>query len=146
VERTAEEMVMHGSPEHCFRVASDIERYPEWVSDVQHTTVLERDGENRPRAVAFQAGAFGRSTNYILIYDYSDAPNGFSWTQREGDITNALEGSYRFVGNDDGSTTVNYELFVDLRVPIPGFVRRRAEALILRAALRDLKARVEALA
>jgi hypothetical protein len=38
---------------------------------------------------------------------------------------------------------VRYELSVELRVPIPGFVKRRAEGHILHAAVRDLKTRVE---
>jgi hypothetical protein len=31
----------------------------------------------------------------------------------------------------------------ELRVPIPGFIKRRAEARIMTTALRNLKARVE---
>jgi ribosome-associated toxin RatA of RatAB toxin-antitoxin module len=146
VERTAAETVMRSSPDHCFAVASDVEHYPEWLPDVQQVVVLERDDEGRPRSVAFQVGAFGRSSSYILVYDYTEAPAAFSWSQREGDITYSLEGSYRFADNGDGTSTVHYELSVGLRVPLPGFVRRRAEALIVGAALGDLKTRVESLA
>ena len=63
--------------------------------------------------------------------------------QREGDITSRLDGSYRFVPGPDGGTQVIYTLSVELRVAIPGFVRRRAEGHILHGAVRDLKARVE---
>jgi hypothetical protein len=38
---------------------------------------------------------------------------------------------------------VVYELSVDLVLPIPGFVKRRAEARILKTALTDLKTLVE---
>ena len=41
------------------------------------------------------------------------------------------------------STDVVYELSVDLIVPIPGFVKRRAEARIIKTALSELKSRVE---
>lgn len=146
MERTVSEMVMHASPDLCFRVATDFEHYPEWLPDVQQVAILERDESGRPCAVAFQVGAFGRSANYILLYDYSESPHGFTWSQREGDITYALDGSYRFEDSGNGSTTVQYELNVGLRVFIPGFVRRRAEALIIDAALRDLKHRAESLA
>jgi len=145
VERTAVDMAMNASPERCFKVASDFERYPEWLPEVQQVVVLERDDLARPCAVAFQVGAFGRGANYILVYDFKEAPNAFSWSQREGDITYALDGIYRFVGTDEMTTTVHYELSVGLRVPIPGFVRRRAEGLIVDAALGDLKRRVESL-
>ena len=146
MERTESEMVVHAPPDLCFSVATDYERYPDWLPDVQKVVVLERDDTGRPCAVAFQVGAFGRSANYILLYDYTEAPTRFSWSQREGDITYALNGSYRFEPNGDGSTTVHYELDVGLRVLVPGFVRRRAEALIVDAALGDLRRRVESLA
>jgi len=136
-------MVIAGTPSRCFEVVSDFEAYPDWVADVKDVDVLERDGEGRPLVVRFRAGAFGRSTSYVLVYDYSHAPDELSWTQRDGDITRSLDGRYRFLVTDDGSTEVIYELSVDLRVPVPGFVRRRAEGHILHAAVRDLKARVE---
>ena len=38
---------------------------------------------------------------------------------------------------------MSYELAIDLIYPIPGFVKRRAEARIIKTALSELKARVE---
>jgi len=145
VERTAVEMVMNASPESCFGVATDFEHYPEWLPEVQQVVVLERDTLGRPCVVAFEVGAFGRSASYILVYDFAEAPHAFSWSQREGDITYALDGAYRFDAAEEHATTVHYELSVGLRIPVPGFVRRRAEGLIIDAALRDLKTRVESL-
>jgi ribosome-associated toxin RatA of RatAB toxin-antitoxin module len=145
MEHTAEQMVVAGSPERCFAVVTDFEAYPEWVADVKEVHVLERDEAGRGAVVRFRAGAFGRSTSYVLAYDYSGAPGEVSWVQKEGDITNRLDGSYRFRATDDGATEVRYELAVELRVPIPSFVKRRAEGHILHAAVRDLKRRVEAL-
>lgn len=143
MEHTAQKMTIAGTPERCFAVVTDIERYPEWVADVKEVRVLERDAAGRPSVVSFRAGAFGRSTSYVLSYDYSDAPFAVSWKQRDGDLTNRLDGRYEFHAGPDGTTEVHYELSVELRVPIPGFVKRRAEAHILHAAVRDLKARVE---
>jgi hypothetical protein len=78
-----------------------------------------------------------------LAYTYSEASDVISWTLVEGDIMRALEGSYTFVEAPDGSTDVTYHLAVDLVVPIPGFVKRRAEGKIITTALRELKHRVE---
>jgi len=93
--------------------------------------------------VAFRAAAFGRSTNYTLVYDYSKAPEQFGWVQRSGDLTDRLDGFYRFVEAPGGGTEITYQLVAELRVPLPGFIKRRAEGNILHAAIRDLKARVE---
>jgi ribosome-associated toxin RatA of RatAB toxin-antitoxin module len=136
-------MIVNGTLERCFAVVTDVERYPDWVPDVKEVSVLERDDLGRARLVSFRAGAFGRSAHYVLAYDYSDAPSTLSWTQRDGDITRSLEGSYSFVESANGATEVLYSLSIDLRVPVPGFVKRRAESNILHAALRDLKVRVE---
>jgi hypothetical protein len=60
----------------------------------------------------------------------------------EGDIMRALNGAYSFV-EVDGGTQVFYELELELVVPLPGFVKRRAEARILIEAVKELKARAE---
>ncbi|MDA8291214.1 MAG: SRPBCC family protein [Actinomycetota bacterium] len=143
MERTAEHMVIVGSPEQCFAVVTDVERYPEWVADLKEVHVLSRDEQGRASVVSFRAGAFGRSTSYVLAYDYSSAPGEVSWVQKEGDLTHRLDGRYAFRPGADGTTEVTYELAVELKVPIPNFVKRRAEGHILHAAIRDLKSRVE---
>lgn len=136
-------MTIAGTPERCFSIVTDFERYPEWVADVKEVRVLERDQEGRGSVVSFRAGAFGRSTSYVLAYDYTGVPNVVSWRQQDGDLTSRLDGKYEFRAGSDGVTEVSYELSVELRVPIPGFVKRRVEAHILHAAVRDLKTRVE---
>ena len=142
-EQTTERMVVDSSPERCFEVVSDIERYPEWVGDLKEVHVLERDENGRPGVVSFRAAAFGRSTNYTLVYDYTNAPDQFAWVQRSGDLTKRLDGFYKFAPAPNGGTEITYQLQVELRVPLPGFIKRRAEGNILHAAVRDLKARVE---
>ncbi|HXY43245.1 MAG TPA: SRPBCC family protein [Acidimicrobiales bacterium] len=142
-EQTTERMVVEASPAQCFEAVADIERYPEWVADLKEVHVLERDDQGRPVVVAFRAAAFGRSTNYTLVYDYSKAPEQFGWVQRSGDLTDRLDGFYRFVEAPGGGTEITYQLVAELRVPLPGFIKRRAEGNILHAAIRDLKARVE---
>ncbi|HVC25781.1 MAG TPA: SRPBCC family protein [Acidimicrobiales bacterium] len=143
MERTAEHMVIAGSPEQCFAVVTDVERYPEWVADLKEVHVLSRDDDGLAALVSFRAGAFGRSTSYVLAYDYARAPGEVAWIQKEGDLTNRLDGRYVFSPGADGTTDVTYELAVELKVPIPNFVKRRAEGHILHAAIRDLKHRVE---
>ena len=56
-----------------------------------------------------------------------------------------LDGTYRFEP-DGASTRVQYDLAVDLAVPLPGLVKRRAAGLIMGSALKELKKQVEAVA
>lgn len=143
-DHATERIDVAAPPQRCFEVASDIERYPDWAADIKEVSVEERDGEGRPTLVTFRAAAYGRSTSYTLAYDYSDAPRVLAWKLTKGDITTKLDGSYTFEAAQGGAaTTVNYDLEVELRVPIPGFVKMRAQARIMSTALRDLKSRVE---
>jgi ribosome-associated toxin RatA of RatAB toxin-antitoxin module len=142
-EQVTERMVIGGTPEHCYQVLTDFERYPDWAADIKAVTVDERDAEGRAVRVTFRAAAFGRSTSYALLYDYSEAPGKLSWIQVAGDITRRLDGAYILEASGDDATDIRYDLVVDLKVPLPGFVKRRAEGRIMGTALRELKARVE---
>ena len=128
----------------CWAVLTDYERYVDWANDIKSVSVLDTDDDGRGSRVTFRAGAFGRSTSYTLSYDYGDAPNRLAWVQAAGDITSRLDGDYQLREADDGGTDVTYNLMVELKVPLPGFVKQRAAARIIGTALRELKAHVEA--
>jgi ribosome-associated toxin RatA of RatAB toxin-antitoxin module len=142
-DSVTEQMLIRSSPRLCFEVLTDFERYPDWAADIKAVSVDERDDAGRATLVTFRAAAFGRSTSYTLRYDYADAPREFSWVQTKGDITRRLDGHYVIDASGDGETEVSYQLVVDLKVPLPGFVKRRAEGRIMGTALRELKVRVE---
>ncbi len=142
-DEATERTTIHASPEHCFAVALDFDRYPEWAADIKSVDVLERDDKGRGTKVRFRAVAMGQSIRYTLAYDYSDAPTTLAWIQVEGDVTRKLDGSYRFEANDAGGTDMTYHLVADLKVPVVGFIKRRAEHRIIGTALRELKARAE---
>jgi hypothetical protein len=142
-ERVAERMIIRGTPQHCYEVLTAFEAYPEWAADIKSVSIDRRDDTGRAAQVTFRAAAFGRSTSYTLRYDYQAAPGELSWKQVAGDLTRRLDGSYELVAAGDGHTEITYRLVVDLKVPLPGFVKRRAEGRIMGTALRELKARVE---
>jgi ribosome-associated toxin RatA of RatAB toxin-antitoxin module len=125
-----------------FAIASDFERYPEWATDVKEATVRKRDEEGRAVEVEFRASALGRSTHYALAYDYAQAPAVLSWTMGRGDIMRTIDGAYHFSEGVHGATDVRYDLAIELVVPLPGFVKRRAEQRILNT-VRELKSRSE---
>jgi len=143
-EQATEHMSVAAPPDRCFAVVADIEEYPKWAADIKEVSVHERDAQNRPLLVTFRAAAFGRSTSYTLAYDYSQAPRVLAWRLTKGDITTKLDGSYVFdAAGTGGGTDITYHLEVELRVPIPGFIKMRAQSRIMSTALRELKARVE---
>lgn len=129
-------------PSKVWETAIDVERYPEWARDVKEAIVVERDTEGRPSQVEFRASALGRSTHYTLQYDYSQAPEVLAWEMVKGDIQRSISGAYHFSPASDGGTDVRYDLRIELVVPLPGFVKRRAEVRILNT-LKELKVRSE---
>jgi ribosome-associated toxin RatA of RatAB toxin-antitoxin module len=141
VDSASETELIAASAEKCFAVAIDVERYPEWAPDVKEALVRERDSQNRPVLVEYRASALGRSTHYTLKYDYANAPKQISWHLAQGDIMRSIDGSYKFE-QSDANTKVTYSLSVELIVPLPGFIKRRAEGRILHT-LKELKARCE---
>ncbi len=133
--------------EACFRVGIDLEAYPEWVDEIDAVEVLDRDEQGRPVRARFEAAGIGRRSVYVLAYDLSGAPGRLAWRMVEGDLTSRLEGAYLFEPSptatpDRVETDVTYELIVDLAVPLPGYVKRRAEDKIVDAALQRFADRV----
>ena len=94
LDQATETETIAASPQRCFDVAIDFERYPEWAHDVKEANVLERDAQGRATKVEYRASALGRSTHYTLAYDYSQAPERLSWTLAEGDIMRVIDGAY----------------------------------------------------
>jgi len=143
---TANERIRIEAPSsRCWDVAIDFESYPEWVRDVKEAKILETDAEGRGKKVEFRAAALGKSIRYVLEYDFTEAPAAFSWQFVEGDMLRRLDGTYRFEPDGD-STRVHYDLAVELAVPLPGLLKRRAAGLIMGGALKELKRQVEAVA
>ncbi len=143
-ESATQTITVEATPARCFAVATDFERYPEWAHDVKEAVVKSRDDDGRATDVEFRASALGRSTHYTLHYDYSDSPERLSWKLVKGDIMRACDGSYRFTASatDPNVTDIVYDLSIELVVPLPGFVKRRAEVRILNT-VKELKARAE---
>lgn len=142
-ETATESITIAAPPEQVWTIATDIERYPDWAHDVKDVVVTERDAEGRPSEVEFRTSALGRSTHYTLKYDYSKAPASLAWTMVKGDIQRSIDGAYTFEPTPDGGTHVQYDLAIELVVPLPGFVKRRAERRILNA-IKEMKAFAEA--
>lgn len=141
-EQVSERIHVDSPPQRCYEVATDYERYPEWAKDVKQATILERDGDGRGAKVEYRAAAFGRSTRYVLEYDYLQAPAAFSWSLVEGEMVRAIDGTYRFDA-DDGGTRISYDLAIEPSIPLPGFLKRRTAGMIVSTALKELKKEVE---
>jgi hypothetical protein len=57
-------------------------------------------------------------------------------------MVTAMDGMYQLTPNGD-STSVLYRLAVDVKIPMLGMIKRKAEKAIVDTALKGLKERVE---
>ena len=94
-------------------------------------------------APATKVRGYWQNVGYRLRYDYAQAPGVLKWRMLRGDIMRTIDGAYNFAPAADGGTEVRYDLAIELVVPLPGFVKRRAEVRILNT-VRELKTRAEA--
>ena len=140
-ERVKDSIDIKATAEEILEIATDFENYPEWNTNIKKVEVRETDDDGWPTQVWYEVDAKVKTVRYTLEYDYSDAPESFSWDLLEGDVK-ALSGSYTFDEFDD-VTDVTYELTIDPGFPLPGFMKKQAEKQIMSTALKDLKKRVE---
>lgn len=137
--------LVNARPDECYAVAIDIARYPEWAHAIADVEIIDHDESGRVASARFTAEAIGRRTQYVLRYDYGGAPLRLGWSQITGDLTSSVDGAYSFAPSPDdpSATLVSYQLAIGLVLPLPGFVKRRAEAKIVEAALGKFRRRVE---
>jgi len=140
-DKVKDSIDVKASAEELFKLATDFAAYPDWNPNIKEAEVKESDAEGRPSKVWFKVDAKLKVVSYTLGYDYSKAPESFSWKLLDGDVK-ALEGSYTFDEFED-VTEVRYEMAIDPGFPVPGFMKKQAEKQIVRSALQDLKKRAE---
>ena len=142
-DRTSASITVAAPLASVMAVIADFAAYPQWASAVRSTEVISRDGAGRGTQVRFQLDAGVIRDSYVLAYDW-DGDTVVRWELAEaGTVITAMSGGYLLAGTDHG-TTVSYELAVDVRIPMLGVMKRRAEKSIVDTALKGLKGRVEA--
>ena len=123
-------------------VIADFAAYPQWASAVRATEVLGERAAGRASQVRFTLDAGVVKDTYVLGYDW-DGDAGVQWhLAKPGSVISAMDGGY-LLADRGGATEATYELTVDLRIPMPGLLKRRAEKTIIDTALKGLKNRVE---
>jgi ribosome-associated toxin RatA of RatAB toxin-antitoxin module len=146
-ERTESSIVVNAPPARVLAVIKDFAAYPRWTGAVQQADVLATGGDGHPSSVRFVLDAGAIKDTYTLAYSWQVAGSGagtVSWTLTEAEkVLKALDGSYTLVDESPGATTVTYRLVVDVRIPMLGLLKRKAEKSIISTALQELKKRAE---
>jgi ribosome-associated toxin RatA of RatAB toxin-antitoxin module len=145
-DRTESSIVIDAAPGEVLDVIADFEAYPEWANDVKEVRVLAEEGDGWADQVEFTLDAGAIKDTYVLDYEWDVVEDGtgvVSWSLVSAQVLKAMNGSYTLASDGEG-TMVTYRLSVDVKIPMIGLLKRKAEKVIIDTALKQLKKRVEA--
>jgi ribosome-associated toxin RatA of RatAB toxin-antitoxin module len=143
-DKTAQTIHIDANPSTVMDVIADIASYPEWVNEYKDCEVLEADAKGYPKKARLVLDAAVLKDTMVLAYDWRKVDSGLvTWTLVSSSLLKALDGAYHLSPKGSG-TDVTYELSVDLKLPMIGLLKRKAEHRLTDTALKDLKKRVEA--
>lgn len=128
--------------ETCFAAIIDYETFPTWQGAVVDTEVLDWDDQGRGKRVRLFVDAKVRKVDYTLDYSY-DEPKRIEWDFIEGNGINAADGHYLFEDLGGDRTRATYKLGLEVGIPLPGPVARRAHKSTLKGSVEDLKKEAE---
>lgn len=143
-EQTESSIVIEADPGTVMEVIGDFEAYPEWATGVKVADVRSTDADGWADEVFFSLDVPPIKDEYTLAYDW-DRDDAVTWRLVEGKMLRALDGAYLLRDLGNGATEVTYRLALDVSIPLIGMLRRKGEKILIDAALKGLKKRVESL-
>jgi uncharacterized protein YndB with AHSA1/START domain len=126
----------------CFAAITDYETFPSWQGAVVDVDVLDWDDHGRGKRVRLFVDAKVRKVDYTLSYRY-DEPQRIEWDFVEGNGINDADGHYLFEDLGGNRTRATYKLGLEVGIPLPGPVARRAHKSTLKGSVEDLKREAE---
>jgi polyketide cyclase/dehydrase/lipid transport protein len=126
----------------CFAAITDYETFPSWQGAVVDVEVLDWDSQGRGKRVRLYIDAKVRKVDYTLDYRY-DEPERIEWDFVEGNGINDADGHYLFEDLGGDRTRATYKLGLEVGIPLPGPVARRAHKSTLKGSVEDLKREAE---
>jgi ribosome-associated toxin RatA of RatAB toxin-antitoxin module len=142
-EHTRSSITIEAEPAAVMGVIADFGRYPEWTGEVKEADVLARDAAGRAEQVRLVLDAGAIKDDHTLAYRWV-GDSEVQWSLVKSQMLRTLDGSYALAPLDGGTRTeVTYQLTVDVKIPMLGMIKRKAEKVIIDRALAGLKKRVE---
>ncbi|WP_420169124.1 SRPBCC family protein [Streptomyces violaceoruber] len=142
-EHTSSSITIEAAPADVMGVIADFARYPEWTGEVKEAEVLATDDRGRAERVRLVLDAGAIKDDHVLSYTWT-GENEVSWSLVKSQMLRSLDGTYALTPLAGGARTeVTYRLAVDVKIPLLGMIKRKAEKVIIDRALAGLKKRVE---
>lgn len=113
-----------------------VDRLGEWSSAHKSVTIESTYPDGRPHRVRMVVSVVGISDEQVVDYAW-DGENHMSWTLVESGQQNKQDGSYTLTPID-GGTRVKFELTIDPKIPLPGFIVKKAQKTAIDTASKGL--------
>jgi ribosome-associated toxin RatA of RatAB toxin-antitoxin module len=143
-EQTTSSITIEASPSEVMEVIADFDSYPHWATGVKTAEVVSELPDGRAEKVFFKLDVSPIKDEYTLAYVWS-GDDQVTWVLDQGKMLRALDGAYVLTDRGDGTTDVTYRLALDVAIPLIGMLKRKGEKILIDAALKGLKKRVESL-
>ena len=144
-DQTESSIVIEAPPADVMAVIADFPAYPTWAKGVTVADVVSEFPDGRAEQVYFSLDVSPIKDEYTLEYVWS-GDDHVTWTLVEGKMLRALDGAYVLTDLGARGTDVTYRLALDVSIPLIGMLKRKGEKILIDAALKGLKKRVESLA
>jgi len=139
---SSSKILIEASADEVRKVLFDIANYPEWSRSIKATKVESSDDQGRPIRIELTIEAGMLRDKATLDYNWSQAPEKVSFSLVDADLLTQMDGVYTVKAMGD-ETEVTYELESDVSMPIPKPMLQSAEQGIIKAALEELKEKIE---
>lgn len=139
---SSSKILIEASADEVRKVLFDIANYPEWSRSIKATKVESSDDQGRPLRIELAIEAGMLRDKATLDYNWSQAPEKVSFSLVDADLLTQMDGVYTVKALGD-ETEVTYELESDVSMPIPKPMLQSAEQGIIKAALEELKEKIE---
>ena len=147
-DKVSDSVKINASPEEVMAVIANLEDYPNWGDGFTAVEIISTHDDGAPKDASFSISTPVGKDTYEIGYAWN-GNESVSWTLNFDDagkpksaMMKKLDGTYLLTPDGDG-TKVTYELEIDPKIPMMGFMKKKAAAAIVDQALHGLKKRVE---
>ena len=143
-DRVSESITIDAAPEAVMAVIANLPEYPAWSEGVTGAQILSSHSDGTPKHVSMSIATPVGKDVYEISYVWT-GHESVSWSlnsdeqgRPKSSMMKALNGTYTLIPAGSG-TKVVYDLEIDPKIPMLGFMKRKAAATIVDSALHGLK-------
>ncbi|MBH0118643.1 SRPBCC family protein [Rhodococcus sp. NPDC003382] len=126
------------TPEQVMAAIAAVDRLPEWSSAHKSVTIESTHPDGRPHRVRMTVSIIGITDEQVVDYAWN-GNESMSWTLVESSQQKQQDGAYALSPTADG-TSVEFSLTIDPKIPLPGFLVKKAQKMAVETASKGLAA------